>query len=624
MPTSEAVLARLCNRCNAVLTDSVAAGACVCGCPEFRIEEAPMPTLTDEEFTLADEDDDPSPGQTTDDADGTDRKRPSAPIRDIRGSQLPNRKETDMATATKPKRTRKTKPQPTPVPETQEQAAAKEALNGEVEILEWIDVELSKVQPHPHNPRTDLGDLKGLAASLKRQQLQEIVIRAAGRGRYQLIAGNRRLRAAKVAKLKTLRATVIACSDAVALELLGRENVERQDFNALEEARWLASLLETTGMSQRQLSAHLQATMQKSSAGGGAEMSQGHIANRLRLLKLPTWWQKQLISGALTPAHLRELATWADRPAVLKAMEKRAKNPGSIESWKDDVNRAIADLTLPAEPGAYDRLQRGKKSEYAKVLLTKKDIEQHAEALDLVDVAMRWGRKEKRAFNADLWWQLQDERAAAEKKRAQKSRRSENGKVEASGASPAEKAKRQAEILGRRLFAWKVRHLQSQLADRLHNVDDTDTLHRLMLWWMALDDRGAVLHKLLHGGGLPSATVLLTSLQKLKGEQLLETAREAMAAWITEEGVDRYMPLTPAAVLALAEMMEVDLATSFKADEEFLGLFTKDQLWELAKEWKQTPNSWEGASKSVLIQRLGAWAEQRNPPPPKALVKAKR
>lgn len=532
-----------------------------------------------------------------------------------------------MATATKTKRTTKRRrpkaAASSAVPETQAEAAAKEAAaGGDVEILErGVDLPVAKIDPHPHNPRADWGDISGLAKSLKKTQLQDLVLREGTRGRYQLIAGNRRLRAAKKAKLKTLRATVIACDDATALELLGRENVERQDFNAIEEAKWLQALLEETGMSQRQLSAHLQQTMQRHD---GAEMSQGHIANRLRLLKLPAWWQQQLISGAITAAHLRELATWAERTQVLDALKIHAKAPKSVEEWRQTIRRVIEDVTLPATPGQWTWLKRGRKSWHGVVPLTKKDCETHAEELDIVDVPGRWHGTEKRAFGVEKWWELYDQRIAAQKTRKAKSQAAENGRVAKSSETAARKAQRQAAILTRRLFAWKVRHFQQQLAERLA-IAEGDTLNRLLVWWMALDNRGELLQKLVTGRADRHVNrfQLLKGLADLKSDRLAEIAREAMAIWITEECVDRCVQLRPAAVLLMAEQLGLDLAATFRADADFLGLYTADQLRALAKEWKLT-KSIDGVSKRAdLIGTLAGIAGNRRLPPPKALLKAK-
>ncbi len=190
-----------------------------------------------------------------------------------------------------------------------------------------VDVPVESIDPHPLNPRREFGDLDGLAKSLQAGQLQEIVVRLLpqwGPDRYQLIAGERRLRAARLAKLPALRANVVDCTDADALELLGRENLEREQFNAIEEATWLKEMADTTGLSQRELSDHLQTSLKLPE---GRQASQGWISNRLRLLNLPDHWQARIASGELPESHARDLATWADRPAVLEQLGRLDRSP---------------------------------------------------------------------------------------------------------------------------------------------------------------------------------------------------------------------------------------------------------------------------------------------------------
>jgi ParB family chromosome partitioning protein len=165
-------------------------------------------------------------------------------------------------------------------------------------------VPVALIDRNPRNPRRDFRaeDLEELAASLNQHGIvQPLVVRPApgSAERYELIAGERRWRAAQLAGLHEVPVTIIDVSDRQALELAIVENVQRADLNPVEEARGYQALIEEFDHSQ----ADLGATIGKSRV---------HVANTLRLLKLPQAVLALLEAGTLSAGHGRALLAASD------------------------------------------------------------------------------------------------------------------------------------------------------------------------------------------------------------------------------------------------------------------------------------------------------------------------
>ncbi|TDI59831.1 MAG: ParB/RepB/Spo0J family partition protein [Alphaproteobacteria bacterium] len=169
-------------------------------------------------------------------------------------------------------------------------------------------VPLALIHPNPRNPRQDFAtkDLDELAVSIRTHGIvQPIVVRAmAGPGEtYEIIAGERRWRAAQRAGLHDVPVSVLSVSDRQALELAIVENVQRTDLNAIEEALGYQALIEEFSYSQADL-------------GTVIGKSRVHVTNTLRLLKLPEDVLNAVKSGALSAGHGRALLG-ADDPSAL-------------------------------------------------------------------------------------------------------------------------------------------------------------------------------------------------------------------------------------------------------------------------------------------------------------------
>lgn len=171
------------------------------------------------------------------------------------------------------------------------------------------EIPLDLLQRGRYQPRGVIAEssLQELAESIRHQGVvQPIVVRAVGGGRYEIIAGERRWRAAQLAGLSKIPAVVRDCSDEQALAIGIIENIQRQDLNPLEEAQALQRLLDEFGLSHEALA-------------GTLGRSRAAISNQLRLLRLCPALHRHVESGALSAGHARALLTLSDERQKLLA-----------------------------------------------------------------------------------------------------------------------------------------------------------------------------------------------------------------------------------------------------------------------------------------------------------------
>ena len=193
-------------------------------------------------------------------------------------------------------------------------------------------VPIEFVRANPHNPRKMFSDaeLEELASSIgKRGIIQPIVVRARGADQFEIIAGERRWRAAQRAGLHEVPVVVIEASDAEALELAIIENVQRADLNPIEEAAGYQSLLDQFNHSQDEL-------------GNIVGKSRSHIANTLRLLKLSDAIKAHVQSGTLSAGHARALIGQPNAEELAEDIIKRGLNVRQVEEMARRDGRAQA------------------------------------------------------------------------------------------------------------------------------------------------------------------------------------------------------------------------------------------------------------------------------------------
>jgi ParB family chromosome partitioning protein len=191
------------------------------------------------------------------------------------------------------------------------------------------EIPLEAIQPNPYQPRRVFDDaaLSELAASLKRSgMLQPVVVRRSGPDRYELVVGERRWRAAKLAGLASIPAVIRETGDPESLELALVENLLREDLNPIEEAEAYQRLLAEFGWTQEQLAERV-----------GKDRSS--VANCLRLLKLPAEIQADLRAGRLTMGHARALLTLPSTSEQLRLRAEILEHTWSVRTTEDSVQR---------------------------------------------------------------------------------------------------------------------------------------------------------------------------------------------------------------------------------------------------------------------------------------------
>ena len=171
-----------------------------------------------------------------------------------------------------------------------------------------------KVEPNPDQPRQDFDEeeLQALSESIAiHGVIQPLTVRELPSGYYQIIAGERRWRAARLANLREIPAVILEADDKKAMELALIENLQRQDLNAVEEALGYQSLMEDYGLTQEE-------------AASRVGKSRPAVANSLRLLQLPGEIQEMVRSGKLTAGHARAVLSIKTEKKQLEAAQKIA------------------------------------------------------------------------------------------------------------------------------------------------------------------------------------------------------------------------------------------------------------------------------------------------------------
>ena len=171
-----------------------------------------------------------------------------------------------------------------------------------------------KVEPNPDQPRQDFDEeeLQALADSITEHGIiQPLTVRQMPNGYYQIIAGERRWRAARLASLSEVPAVIIEADDRKAMELALIENLQRQDLNPVEEALGYQSLMEDYGLTQEE-------------AAKRVGKSRPAVANALRLLGLSTEVLEKLRRGELTAGHARAVLVLKTEKKQMEAAQKIA------------------------------------------------------------------------------------------------------------------------------------------------------------------------------------------------------------------------------------------------------------------------------------------------------------
>jgi ParB family chromosome partitioning protein len=239
-----------------------------------------------------------------------------------------------------------------------------------------LDIPITDIRPNSHQPRThfDEDTLTSLTASIRELGvLQPVLVRSIGDDKFELIAGERRWRAARRAGLPTIPALVRTASDVAAVEQALVENLHRQDLNPLEEAGAYQQLIEDFGLTHEQLAIRV-------------GKSRAAISNTLRLFQLPPAIQRLVVDGQLSAGHARALLGTPDR-AFQEALARRAVAEDLSVRAVEDAVRARNDLGVAAPaPSRHTRLRP------PGILELENLLSQYLETTVKVDMGSRKGR----------------------------------------------------------------------------------------------------------------------------------------------------------------------------------------------------------------------------------------
>jgi ParB family chromosome partitioning protein len=191
-----------------------------------------------------------------------------------------------------------------------------------------IDIDL--IETNPFQPRTEFDEtaLRELAQSIKEQGvIQPVTVRKLGYNKYQLISGERRLRASKMAGLKTIPVFIRVANDEQMLELALIENIHRENLNAIEVAISYQRLIDECSLTQEEVSEKV-------------GKSRSAVANFLRLLKLPPEVQLAIRDGHISMGHARALININDKEEQLKLLQQIIMEEMTVRQTEEMADKA--------------------------------------------------------------------------------------------------------------------------------------------------------------------------------------------------------------------------------------------------------------------------------------------
>jgi ParB family transcriptional regulator, chromosome partitioning protein len=192
------------------------------------------------------------------------------------------------------------------------------------------EVEMIKIVPNPHQPRLSFNEekLQELASSIKEHGIIQPIVVTKNNGSFEIVAGERRFQAAKIAGLKNIPVIVRDANEKQKLELAITENVQRHDLDAIEEAKAYKKLIEEFEMSQEEVALKI-------------GKSRSAVANKIRLLNLPVEIQKALIFGEISEGHCKLLLA-IENPEKQRALYEMIKKNNLTVRQTENKTREIS------------------------------------------------------------------------------------------------------------------------------------------------------------------------------------------------------------------------------------------------------------------------------------------
>lgn len=215
---------------------------------------------------------------------------------------------------------------------------------------------LSDIRPNPYQPRKvfDEDALNELALSIKEHGIfQPVILKKAVQG-YEIVAGERRCRAAKIANLEEVPAIIVDFSDQQMMEIALLENIQREDLNSIEEAQAYQMMMDKLSLTQNELAKRV-------------GKSRTHITNTLRLLNLPKKIQEYVLDGSLSMGHARALIT-LDSDKAIKIAKRTIDEKLSVR----DVENIVKGFELQEARKNKPKVEKPKEYTYVEGLLRKK------------------------------------------------------------------------------------------------------------------------------------------------------------------------------------------------------------------------------------------------------------
>lgn len=242
---------------------------------------------------------------------------------------------------------------------------------------EVINISVEKIIPNTYQPRKffDEEALKELSQSIKNHGIvQPLTVRKRGEG-YELVAGERRLRAAKLADLKEVPCIVMDISDIQSAEIALLENLQREDLNYIEEAEAYYSLIKDHHFTQEDIAKKM-------------GKKQSTIANKLRLLKLSDKVRKLCIDNDLSERHSRALLSLPNEKLQLKIVNKIIKDKITVKRTEELINKELLKL-------AGKELNKKDKSKVKSIFPAKLYVNTVKQVFDKFNIPANYKMKDK-------------------------------------------------------------------------------------------------------------------------------------------------------------------------------------------------------------------------------------
>lgn len=523
------------------------------------------------------------------------------------------------------------------------------------------EIPIRYLAPSPYQPRKtfDEAAMQELAASLSEEGMNRtlLIVRLTGDMNYEIIAGERRWRAAKMAGLTVLRCEVRTLTDEEARKLCRQENLERQDLTAIERVTTYRDMLRDGDFATQ------------SALADALGITPAALSNQLRVLELPEYFLSLVSQEKIGLTHLRCLVPWISVSSVLTQIRSRleADEVDTFEDWsiqnpemrlptvkefEDFVADCVFFVSRPIEGKNVYENHWGCGRE--RITITTDDlplpssIKSDNGTLRVIDCGKELGR---RAFNIDVWNALSEHAKKQRLKNGSRlglrpddddeeigtESRSTKKKPKRSAAEQRQLDEQHAKTYQRNLYTYRIAWLQKRIATEIRKAELHTLAWHLTAWAVgartdstvcqyALGDAAIAAGGKQRARNMVSMDVWKTILTVINldpdfiadDDPTSTTLRELLAAWYSIDLTSYRRPIEEEFIEHAAAQLSIDFASEWTLDREFLEIHTAAQLAALHLEWKVlgTPATKRGA----LIDQL---LTIKAVPLPKCLTKLK-